>query len=137
METGREDFAAVLRAAQRRETKAFCTWNSVLICLSIKRRDLPKGHLLHLLPASESPQQRAGCASRAGRALSGRIRGPWPPFPAHIALCRSLCSRMVVPAAICGRSAVWRHSRSLRCSSEDRRSSGPIRALQEAHAGAV
>lgn len=23
--------------------------------------------------------------------------GPWPHFPAHIALCRSLCSRMVVP----------------------------------------
>lgn len=95
METGREDFAAVLRAAQKRETpKALCTWNSVLICLSSKRRDFPKVDTCFLSsPLQEALwQQRAECASRAGS-----TRGPWPPFPAHIALCRSLCSRMVVP----------------------------------------
>ena len=95
METGREDFAAVLRAAQRRETpKALCTWNSVLICLSSKRRDFPKVDTCFISSPLQKAlwQQRAGCASRAGR-----TRGPWPPFPAHIALCRSLCSRMVVP----------------------------------------
>ena len=95
METRREDFAVVLRSAQRREIrKALCTWSSVLICLSSKGRDFSKVDTCFISspPQEALWQQRTGCASRAGR-----TRGPWPPFPAHIALCRSLCSRMVVP----------------------------------------
>lgn len=55
---------------------------------------LENGHAALSPPSSGSPLAAAQVYVIPGWA---RTCGPWPHFPAHIALCRSLCSRMVVP----------------------------------------
>lgn len=92
--------------------------------LVIKAEGLSEsGHLLRLLPASESPL----AAARGVCLQSGPHTRPLATLPStYCSLQKSMQSHGCPWAAICGRSAARRHSRSLRCSSEDRRSSVPF-----------
>lgn len=103
--------------------------------LVIKAEGLSEsGHLLPLLPASGSPL----AAARGVCLQSGQHTRPLATLPStYCSLQKSMQSHGCPWAAICGRSAARRHSRSLRCSSRGLAVLGPIHALQEANAGAV
>lgn len=92
---GRKIFTSVLCSKWMKEIrKAVCTGSQVLTSLSQKGRDFLKMDTCLISSLLRKP---SGSRTSYVTPVWARRCGRWLHFPAHIALCRSLCSRMVVP----------------------------------------